>query len=68
MKRHGNYVRGESRSRLYGKGLTDDDIRAIRALPGRLIDIAEQFNISAPMVHHIKHRRKWKHVPDQVEG
>lgn len=57
-----NHMRGEDRSRLCGKSLTDADVRAIRAAEGRLADIGAQFNISAVMVHFIKKRKKWAHV------
>jgi hypothetical protein len=59
-------MRGEARSRHFGKGLSDDDVRAIRALPGPLRTIGAQFNISAVMVHFIKKRRKWAHVQDMA--
>lgn len=56
--------KGEARSAIMGKGLTDDDVRAIRALPGPYASIGEQFNISPPMVYFIKTRKRWKHVGD----
>lgn len=58
------YLRGEARSAITGKGLSDDDVRAIRALPGPYKHIGRQFNISAVMVHFIKRGKKWAHVQD----
>lgn len=59
-----NYCRGEARAKITGKGLTDSDVRAIRALPGSGRSIAEQFGISEVMVHFIKRRKRWAHVKD----
>lgn len=59
-----NTFRGEARSAKCGKGLTEDDIRAIRALPGPLSSIGAQFNISAPMVHFIRRGLRWAHVKE----
>lgn len=52
----------EQRAREVGKGLTEDDVRAIRALPPPLKPIAEQFGVSIPMISLIRNRRKWRHV------
>lgn len=57
-----NACRGEARSKITGKGLTDDDVRAIRALPLPYAAIAEQFGISIPMVSMIRSRKRWGHV------
>lgn len=60
--------KGEARSKRHGAGLSDDDIRCIRSLPGPLKAIGEQFKISAVMVHHIKARKRWRHVADFPEA
>jgi hypothetical protein len=54
----------EQRARDNGKGLTEDDVRVIRALPRPLKPIAEQFGISVPMVSKIRSRQNWKSVKD----
>lgn len=59
-----NAFRGEERSAVTGKGLTEADVRMIRALPYSYKAIGAQFNISGAMVCHIKKRRKWAHVKD----
>lgn len=66
MPAHQNYCKGATRSAIHGKGLTDDDVRAIRAAEGRLVDIGKPYGISGVMVHFIKKRKKWAHVRDQV--
>jgi len=55
--------KGEARAKITGKGLTEEDVQAIRALPGPLHCIGEQFGISAAMVCMIRKRRKWASVP-----
>ena len=62
MTRPDNRLRGEARSKITGKGLTDSDVLAIRALPGKHRDIAAQFGISYVMVSLIKSRQRWRHV------
>lgn len=62
-----NAWRGEARSKVLGKGLCDDDIRVIRALPGPLRLIAAQFRISVPMTSLIRSHKKWAHVKDTSE-
>jgi hypothetical protein len=62
------YFKGAARSRLYGKGLSDDDVRAIRAAEGTLREIGKRYAMSDAMVHHIKHKRRWASVPDAIEG
>lgn len=59
-----NRCRGEARAKITGKGLTEDDVRTVRALPGPDRLIAAQFGISAVMVHFIKRRKRWAHVKD----
>lgn len=61
---YGRYFKGEARSARLGKALTDDAIRAIRADKRSMRVIGAEHGISAPMVHHIKHRRRWAHVED----
>lgn len=59
------FCRGEARSRVCGKGLRDDDVRAIRRAEGTYKAIGERYGISAPMVCHIKQRVRWAHVSDE---
>lgn len=54
--------KGEDRAKITGKGLTEDQVRVIRALPGSYRSIGKTFGISAPMVCAIKNRRRWKSV------
>ena len=55
----------EQRARDNGKGLTIEDVRAIRALPRPWKDIAAQFNISVCMVSKIRNRKAWRSVKDE---
>lgn len=42
--------------------LTEEQVRAVRAMPGKVRDIAPLFGISKSMVSYIKRREHWKHV------
>jgi hypothetical protein len=44
------------------KGLTEDDIRAIRSTTGRLEDVGLRYGINRNMVWLIRTRKSWKHV------
>lgn len=62
MRKPPNYCKGERRSMLLGKGLTEADVRAIREDPRKLPEIGRAYGISAPMVHFIKKRKRWASV------
>lgn len=42
--------------------LTDDAVRAIRASPDRIVEIAARFHISPALASMIRSRKRWKHV------
>lgn len=62
-----NYEIGRGKNRgehhPYHK-LTEADVRAIRADPGSLSNIAKRFGMSVAAIHAIKQRRNWGWLPD----
>lgn len=52
------------------KGLSDDDIREIRASRGkeRQVETARDFGISQVMVSLIQRRKQWAHIKDKRKG
>lgn len=58
MVAHGRSTRGE---RAGNAKLTEDDVRAIRAMEGRMLqrEIAEKFGVHIMTVNCIIHRRRW---------
>ena len=55
-------LRGEVRARLTGKGLTEEDVRAIRTRAGTYAAIGARYGVSSAMVGHIRNRTRWAHV------
>lgn len=55
----------EDRARECGKGLTADDVRAIRAAPKPFKVIAAKFGVSVAMVSKIRSRQNWKSVKEE---
>lgn len=43
--------------------LTDEDVRAIRAMEGKHRDIAKQYGVTHTMIGFIKRRKAWTHLP-----
>ena len=42
--------------------LTEEDVLAIRALPGSYRQLAKQFSVSRSQIRHIKKRWSWRHL------
>jgi hypothetical protein len=57
---HGTHNRGERHNMAK---LSADQVRAIRAQPGRLLrDLASEFGVSQAMISMIRNNKNWKHV------
>jgi len=57
-----NQIRGETHHKAR---LTEDDVRAIRAVPryhGVLRDLAAEYGVSDANISHIRRRKSWRHV------
>jgi hypothetical protein len=55
----GRRWRGETAPRAK---LTNADVLAIRASPGRVTDLAIQYGVSTGRISNIRHRKIWKHL------
>ena len=43
--------------------LTDELVRAIRQDSGSERQLAREYGVSPRLIHYVKHRQRWKHVP-----
>lgn len=60
-KRRNNTPKGE-RSNFHK--LTEADVREIRQMPGRFVDIAARYGVHADTIGNIKHGVSWTHLGD----
>lgn len=55
----GNQPRGEKHGIAK---LTEEKVRAIRAMPGSNSQIAKAFNVTPSLIHYVQRRKIWRHV------
>lgn len=65
--KHGTAISGE---RNPNAELTDEDVREIRSLKGKMFqrDIAAKYGVSQPVISDILNGKMWKHLLDNAEG